>query len=189
VTAETVTTETGTRSEIVSGAWKLEGQHTKLGFMAKHLMVTKVRGYFDEFEGTVRITDDLSDSQVEVTIDAASITTGAGDRDQHLRSEDFLDVANHPQLRFVSTDINRDGDGYEVTGDLTIREVTKPITLRATYEGTVTDPWGNDRIGFSATAKMNREDWDLTWNAPLEGGGWLVSKEVVLEIEGQLIKQ
>ena len=184
-----MTTETATRSEIVTGAWKLEDQHTKLGFTAKHLMVTKVRGHFDEFEGTVDIADDLSDSRIEVTIDAASINTGAGDRDQHLRSEDFLDVANHPQVRFVSTEINRDGDEYDITGDLTIRAVTKPITLRATYEGTVTDPWGNDRIGFSATAKMAREDWGLTWNAPLEGGGWIVSKEVVLEIEGQLIKQ
>lgn len=184
-----MTTETATRSEIETGTWTLEDQHTKLGFMAKHLMVTKVRGHFDEYEGTVEIADQVADSKIEVTIDAASINTGATDRDQHLRSEDFLDVENHPKLKFVSTEITRDGDDYEITGDLTIRDVTKPITLRASYEGTVTDPWGNDRIGFSATADMNREEWGLTWNAALEGGGWLVSKDVVLEIEGQLIKK
>jgi polyisoprenoid-binding protein YceI len=184
-----VTTETTTRSQIETGTWTLESQHTKLGFMAKHLMVTKVRGHFDGFDGTVEIAEDPTDSKIEVTIEAASINTGTGDRDDHLRSEDFLDAANYPQLKFVSTDISRDGDDYEITGDLTIRDVTKPITLRATYEGTVTDPWGNDRIGFSARAEMNREDWGLTWNAPLEGGGWLVSKQVVLEIEGQLIEQ
>lgn len=184
-----MTTETATRSEIQTGTWTLEDQHTKLGFMAKHLMVTKVRGHFDEYEGTVEIADDLADSKIEVVVDAASINTGANDRDQHLRSEDFLDVEKFPQLKFVSTEIARDGDDYQITGDLTVREVTKPITLQATYEGTVTDPWGNDRIGFSASADMNREEWGLTWNAALEGGGWLVSKEVVLQIEGQLIKK
>lgn len=184
-----MTTETTTRPRIEKGTWVLEDQHTKIGFMAKHLMVTKVRGHFDDFEGTVDIADELSDSKIEVTIDAASITTSATDRDQHLRSGDFLDVANYPQLRFVSTDIRQDGAEFEITGDLTIRDVTRPITLRASYEGTVTDPWGNERVAFTARADIVREDWGLTWNAPLEGGGWLVSKDVVLEIEGQLIKQ
>lgn len=184
-----MTTETTTRPRIENGTWVLEDQHTKIGFMAKHLMVTKVRGHFDEFEGTVEIADELSDSKIAVTIDAASITTSATDRDQHLRSGDFLDVANYPQLSFVSTDIRQDGADFEITGDLTIRDVTRPLTLRASYEGTVTDPWGNERVAFTARADIVREDWGLTWNAPLEGGGWLVSKDVVLEIEGQLIKQ
>jgi len=184
-----VTTETLTNTDIVAGTWVLEKQHTKVGFTAKHLMVTKVRGHFDEFDGTVEIADDLIDSKIEVTIDAASINTGASDRDEHLRSGDFLDAADHPKLSFVSTEIVRDDDVIEITGDLTIRDVTRPITLEATYEGAVTDPWGNQRIGFSARAEMNREDWGLTWNAALEGGGWLVSKSVVLEIEGQLIAE
>lgn len=184
-----MTTETLTNTDIVTGTWALEKQHTKIGFTAKHLMVTKVRGHFDEFEGTVEIADDLTDSKIEVNIDAASINTGASDRDEHLRSGDFLDVDDHSKLSFVSTDIVRDDDVFEITGDLTIRDVTRPITLEATYEGTVTDPWGNQRIGFSARAEMNREDWGLTWNAALEGGGWLVSKNVVLEIEGQLIAE
>lgn len=184
-----MTTETTTRPKIETGTWTLEGQHTKIGFVAKHLMVTKVRGHFDEFDGTVTIADDLSDSAIEVRIDASSITTGAADRDEHLRSGDFLDLANYPQLKFASTEISQNGTDFEITGDLTIRDVTKPITLEASYDGTVTDPWGNDRVAFSARADMNREDWGLTWNAALEGGGWLVSKDVVLEIEGQLIKQ
>lgn len=185
----TVTTETTTRPDIEAGTWVFEGQHTKIGFVAKHLMVTKVRGHFDRFEGTVEIGDDLADSRIKVKIDASSITTGAADRDEHLRSGDFLAVADYPHLGFVSTEIRRDDEGFEITGDLTIRDVTKPITLAATYQGTVIDPWGNERIGFSAGADMNREDWGLTWNAALEGGGWLVSKGVVLEIEGQLIRQ
>ncbi|HUG32652.1 MAG TPA: YceI family protein [Acidimicrobiia bacterium] len=183
-----MTTETATIPAIESGTWTLENQHTKIGFMAKHLMVTKVRGHFADYEGTVEIADDLTDSNIEVTIEATSITTGASDRDEHLRSGDFLDVANYPELKFVSTDISRDGDRFQITGDLTIRDVTRPITLEATYEDTVTDPWGNERIAFSARSDINREDWGLTWNAALEGGGWLVSKDVTFEIEGQLIK-
>ncbi|HSM44581.1 MAG TPA: YceI family protein [Acidimicrobiia bacterium] len=182
-------TQTATLPRIETGTWSLENQHTKIGFLAKHLMVTKVRGYFDDYEGTVEIADDLTDSKVDVTIDAASITTGAADRDNHLRSGDFLDVATHPKLRFVSKDISRDGDEFQITGDLTIRDVTQPVTLQARYEGTVTDPWGNDRVAFTAETEITREDWGLTWNAPLEGGGWLVSKEEDLENEGQLIKQ
>jgi polyisoprenoid-binding protein YceI len=182
-------TETTTLPRIETGTWSLETQHTKIGFLAKHLMVTKVRGYFDEYEGTVEIADDLTDSKIDVTIDAASITTGAADRDEHLRSGDFLDAATYPKLRFVSTDISRDGDEFQISGDLTIRDVTQPVTLQARYEDTVTDPWGNDRVAFTAEAEITREDWGLTWNAPLEGGGWLVSKEVALEIEGQLIKR
>lgn len=184
-----MTTETAIRTQIEAGTWKLEKQHTKVGFVAKHLMVTKVRGHFADYDGTVEIADDLTESTIEVNVDAASLTTGAADRDEHLRSGDFFDVANYPELRFVSTEITQDGDEFEIEGDLTIRDASAPVTLRAKYEGTVTDPWGNERIGISARADINREDWGLTWNAALEGGGWLVSKDVVLEIEGQLVKQ
>lgn len=183
-----MTTETIIRPEIESGVWTLDKAHTKVGFLAKHLMVSKVRGHFDGYESTVTVADDLTQSTIEVTLDAASITTGAEDRDQHLRSADFFDIENHPVLRFESTDISFDGDIWKITGDLTIREVTRPVTLDASYEGSATDPWGNTHVGFEARATINREDWGLTWNAALEGGGWLVSKDVVLEIEGQLIK-
>lgn len=177
-----------TRPDIETGFWTLEKDHTTIGLVAKHLMVTRVRGQFENYEANVEIADDLTDSRIEVTIDAASITTAAEDRDNYLRSADFLDADNHPKLTFVSTDISSDGDKWKVTGDLTIRDVTRPITLDVTYEGTVADPHGNTRVGFSARAVLVREDWDLTWNSAIEGGGWLVSKNVSLEIEGQLIR-
>ncbi len=183
-----MTTETITRPDIESGLWTLDQAHTKVGFAAKHLMVTKVRGHFERYESAIEIADDLTQSRIEVTLDAASITTGSEDRDQHLRSADFLDVDNHPSISFASTDITRAGDGWKITGDLTVRDVTRPVTLDARYEGAATDPWGNTHVGFDASTRINREDWGLTWNAALEGGGWLVSKEVVLEIEGQLVK-
>lgn len=183
-----MTTETSTRPSIETGTWTLDKAHTKIGFTAKHLMVTKVRGHFDEFDATVEIADELTESKIDVTMETQSITTGAAERDGHLRSGDFFDVENHPDLRFVSTDIVGDGEDWKVTGDLAIRGVTRPITLDVTYEGSAIDPWGNEHVGFTASAKMNREDWGLTWNAALEGGGWLVSKDVTLEIEGQLVR-
>lgn len=183
-----MTTETINRPEIDPGLWTIDAAHTDIGFVAKHLMVTKVRGSFDSYQAKIEVAEKLDDSKIEVTFDAASITTGAEDRDNHLKSGDFLDAENHPTLTFVSTDITRDGDGWKITGDLTIRDTTHPVTLEATYEGSATDPWGNEHIGFSASGKLNREDWGLTWNAALEGGGWLVSKEVTLEFEGQLIR-
>lgn len=183
-----MTTQATTASEVATGTWVLDKAHTRIGFQAKHLMVTKVRGHFEEYDAIVEIADDLTESKIEVTLEAASITTGAADRDAHLRSADFIDADSHPQLRFVSTEISRAGDNWKVTGDLTIREVTKPVTLDVVYEGSAVDPWGNEHIGFSARAVVSREDWDLTWNAALEGGGWLVSKEVVLDIEGQLVR-
>lgn len=184
-----MTAQTTTRPDIETGTWTLDKAHTKIGFVAKHLMVSKVRGHFENFDAKVDVANDLSDSRIEVSLDAASITTGANDRDEHLRSADFLDAENHPNLTFVSTDISRDGDIWKVTGDLTIRGETRPVTLDAVYEGAATDPWGNEHIGFSASTTMTRADWGLTWNAPLEGGGWLVSKDVTIEIEGQLVQQ
>lgn len=184
---DTVTTETSTRPNIETGTWALDKTHTTIGFSAKHLMVSRVRGHFENFDAKVEIAQDLTESKIEVDLEAASITTGVADRDGHLRSGDFLDVENHPTLRFVSTDIVSDGEDWKVTGALTIRDVTRPITLHVIYEGSATDPWGNEKVGFSASAKMNREDWGLTWNAALEGGGWLVSKDVTLEIEGELV--
>ena len=142
----------------------------------------------DPGPATIAIADDLTESEITVKIDPSSITTGAEDRDNHLRSNDFFDVENNPTIEFVSTEIEKDGEGFRVTGDLTIGQITRPVTLYAEYEGTAVDPWGKTRVGFIATAKINREDWGLTWNAALEGGGWLVSKEVVIDIEGQLVR-
>lgn len=183
-----MTTQTTTRPDIETGVWTLDKTHSKVGFVAKHLMVTKVRGHFESYDATIAIADDLTESQITVKIDPSSITTGAEDRDNHLRSADFFDVENNPAIEFVSTEIERDGEAFKIIGDLTIGGTTRPLTLDAEYEGTAVDPWGNTHVGFSATTRINREDWGLTWNAALEGGGWLVSKEVSIEIEGQLVR-
>lgn len=172
-----------------AGTWTIDPAHTRVGFVARHLMASKVRGSFDSFDGTIEIADDLTQSKVDVSIDTGSITTSATDRDHHLRSGDFFDVENFPTMRFTSTNIEDLGNGkYEVAGDLTIKDVTKPVTLDATYLGIINDPWGNAKAMLEATTKINRENWGLTWNAPLEAGGVLVSKEITIEVEAQAAK-
>lgn len=183
-----MTTYTDARPDVEVGTWALDRAHTTIGFLARHLMVTKVRGRFESYDASIEVAEDLADSKIEISLDAASITTGAPDRDGHLRSPDFLDVENHPVILFVSTEIAPDGDQWRVTGDLTIRDMTRPVTLAVEYEGSAVDPWGKEHVGFSARANLTREDWGLTWNAPIEGGGWLVSKDVSLDIEGQLVR-
>jgi polyisoprenoid-binding protein YceI len=171
-----------------TGTWNIDPTHTVIGFMAKHLMVTKVRGSFKAFSGTVEIGESPENSSVQVSIDAASIDTGPVDRDNHLRSGDFLDVENHPTITFTSTAVRQVGSDYQVEGELTIRGVSKPVTLDMTFDGLATDPWGNAKAAFSAATTINREDWGLTWNAQLETGGVLVSKEIKIEIEAQAAK-
>ncbi len=170
------------------GTWSIDPSHTVVGFNARHLVAAKVRGSFKTFSGTIAIGETPEDSSVTVTIDAGSIDTGVEDRDGHLRSPDFLDIANHPTLEFRSTAVRDAGKGYEVVGDLTIRGVSRPVTLDMSYLGLVTDPWGNDKALYSASTKIDREDWGLTWNAALEAGGWLVGKTVDIEIEVQAAK-
>jgi polyisoprenoid-binding protein YceI len=171
-----------------TGTWNLDPTHTVVGFMARHLMVTKVRGTFKTFSGTITVGDTPETSSVHVSIDAASIDSGTADRDNHLRSPDFLDVESFPTLTFKSTAVRANGDGYLVDGDLTIRDTTKPVTLEMTFDGTATDPWGNTKAAFTATTSINREDWGLTWNVPLEKGGVLVSKDIKIEIEAQAVE-
>lgn len=168
-----------------AGTWTIDPTHTTIGFSARHLMAAKVRGSFKSFSGTIAIGDPVATSQVEVTIDAGSIDTGVEDRDGHLRSPDFLHIEEYPTLEFTSTAVRQAGSHYEVDGELRIRDVSNPVTLRLEYHGLVTDPWGNDKAIFSASTKINREDWGLTWNAPLEAGGWLVGKHVDIELEVQ----
>ncbi len=183
-----MTTTAPTTTQPDTGTWNLDPAHTTVGFSARHLVAAKVRGSFKQFSGTIVIGETLGESSVEVTIDAASIDTGVDDRDNHLRSGDFLDVENHPTLEFVSTAVREKGDGYQVDGDLTIRGTTNSVTLDLAYHGLVTDPWGNDKALFSASTEIDREQWDLTWNQALEAGGWLVGKKVKIEIEAQAAK-
>jgi polyisoprenoid-binding protein YceI len=153
-------------------------------------MVTKVRGTFAEAEGTVVVTDDPLRSTAQATMQAASITTGSQDRDTHLRSGDFLLIDEHPTVTYRSTAISGvDGDTFTVEGDLSIRGVTRPVTLAVEVDGVAKDPWGGERLSLSARGEINREDFGLTWNVALEGGGVLVSKKVTLEIEAQLVRQ
>lgn len=168
-----------------TGTWTLDPAHTTLGFSARHLMAAKVRGSFKNFSGGFTVGDSPETSSVEVTVDAASIDTGVEDRDNHLRSADFLDVENHPTITFKSTGVRSTGSGYALDGDLTIRGTTQPVTLDLEYAGMINDPWGNAKAIFSAETTIEREKWGLSWNAPLEAGGWLVGKDVKLEIEAQ----
>ena len=171
-----------TLSTLTPGTWVIDPTHTKVGFTARHLMVSKVRGTFDDLAGTVSVADDIAASQVEVVIKTASIDTGVADRDGHLRSADFFDAENHPDMTFRSTAF----DGERLTGDLTIKGVSRPVTLEVEFNGVVQDPWGNTKAGFEASGELNRTDWGLTWNAALEAGGVLVSEKITLVLDVEL---
>jgi polyisoprenoid-binding protein YceI len=151
-------------------------------------MAAKVRGSFKTFSGAIRQGEDAESTSVGVTIEAASIDTGAEDRDNHLLSGDFLDTEAYPEITFESTSITRQGGRFDVVGDLTIKDVTKPVTLAMTYGGIMSDPWGNEKAIFSGETNINREDFGLTWNQALEAGGWLVGKDVSIAIEVQAAK-
>jgi polyisoprenoid-binding protein YceI len=174
---------------LTPGTWSLDHDHTTIGAVARHMVITKVRGTFKEFEGDLIVGETPEESSINVTIQAASIDTGVEARDGHLRSPDFLDVERYPTLVFRSTKVEAVGGGrFTVTGDLTIRDITKQITLDAEFEGTAVDPWGGTRAIFSAKAELEREAWGMTWNAALESGGVLVSKTFQLEIETQAVQ-
>jgi len=181
---------TTTAPNVFTGSYAIDPAHSRIGFVARHAMVTKVRGSFNEFDGSGYFdADDPAASHVELTIKAASIDTRNTDRDAHLRSNDFFDMENYPEIRFVSTAVEqRDADSYRVTGDLTIKGVTKPVTVDFDYTGTAVDPYGNRRIGFEGATTVNRKEWGVNWNAALEAGGVLVSEKVTLEFEVSAIR-
>ena len=169
--------------------WNIDSSHSGVHFSVRHMVVSKVRGRFAKYRGTVHLDDDLTKSRVEVVIDAASIDTAASDRDTHLRSADFFDVERFPSLTFRSTRIERiDDQTFRLFGDLTIRDVTREVVLETTYGGRSKDPWGNERAGFEAKASLDRKDFGLTWNQVLEVGGVLVGERVELEIEVEVVK-
>jgi len=170
--------------------WDIDTSHSALHFWVRHLVISKVHGRFARWAGTVELDEqDLTRSRVEVRIEAASIDTQVAERDAHLRSADFLDVANHPELAFTSRRIEKAGDAYRVTGDLTIRGTTREVTLDAEYAGRAKDPWGNERAGFAAKVALDRRDYGLVWNAALEAGGVLVGEKVEISIELEAVKQ
>ena len=185
-----MTTATAPRLSELTGTYTLDPSHTRIGFVARHAMVTKVRGAFNSFEGTaVLYGDDPAASTARVTIEAASIDTRNSQRDDHLRSNDFLAMEEFPHITFVSTGARQvDEATFELTGDLTIKGVTKPVAIPFTYEGAATDPFGNLRVGFEGSVTVNRKDYGITWNAALETGGVLVGEKVTLEFEVSAIK-
>lgn len=175
----------------LKGTYVLDPAHTRIGFWVRHAMVTKVRGSFTGVEGTAVLDgSDPSASSVTVTVKADTFDTGSADRDAHVKSADFLDVATYPELTFTSTGVKViDDTTFEVTGDLTIRDTVKSIVLPLEFTGTATDPFGNERVGFEGTTSISRSEYGITWNAALETGGVLVSDKVALEFEISAIKK
>jgi polyisoprenoid-binding protein YceI len=174
----------------LAGTWTIDPAHTRIGFVARHAMVTKVRGAFNEFEGTAVIdAGDITRSTAALTIHAASIDTRNEHRDGHLRSNDFLAMEEFPDITFISTDVTQTGPtSLELTGNLTIKGVTNSVTIPFEFEGTATDPYGNQRAGFEGSVIINRKDYGLHWNTALETGGVLVSDKIMLEFEVSAIK-
>jgi polyisoprenoid-binding protein YceI len=171
-----------------AGTYALDDSHTNVGFSARHLVVAKTRGRFASFRGDVIVGEDPFDSHIDVEVDVASVDSRDPKRDEHLRSADFFDVEHFPTMSFHSHGVRPATHGkYTVEGDLTVRGVTRPVELTIEFHGAVTDPWGGIRAGFSASGELNREDFGLTWNQALEGGGVLVGKTVSIEIEAELV--
>jgi len=173
-----------------AGTYAIDQGHTTIEFVGRHLMITKVRGRFTDFDGRIVIGEAPEDSSVEVTVKTASVESSDEKRDGHLRGADFLDVEQFPTIDFHSSkvDVGRNGTA-KVTGDLTIKGVTRPVTLDVEFDGAQADPWGGQRLGFSASTDIDREDWGLTWNVALETGGVLVGKKIRLEFNVEAVKQ
>ena len=164
--------------------WNVDATHSSIGFWVKHMMVSKVRGSFGDFNANVEANEtDLTDANIAFNINVASINTGNEDRDNHLRSADFFNAEAFPEIKFVANNISKNGEEYKIAGDLTIKDITKPIVFEAEYEGKGTNPWGQEVVGFSAETKINREDFGLTWNQALETGGVLVGKDIKITVE------
>ena len=185
----TPSTTTLTPTEL-TGDYALDVTHTRLGFVARHAMVTKVRGSFEELSGTAHLDfEDPTKSTASLTFAIASINTGQNQRDEHLRTNDFFDATSYPEGRFVSRSVTVDGDSYEMVGDLTLKGITKPVTITWETTGVARDPFGNLRAGFEGRAVINRKDWGIEYNAALETGGVLISDKITLELDVSAIKQ
>jgi polyisoprenoid-binding protein YceI len=172
-----------------AGTYVIDPAHSVVEFVVRHLGLAKVRGRFNDFEGSVEIAEDPMRSSARATVQAASIDTRNADRDTHLRSPEFLDVEDHPTLEFRSSGMRREGAAWLMDGELTVRGETRPATLDLEFEGSAKDPWGNVRLGFSASTEVNREDFGLTWNQALETGGWLVGRQVRIELSVEAVRQ
>ncbi len=172
------------------GIFALDPVHSHVGFSVRHMMISKVRGRFSAFTGTLTVGPEAEESSVEVEVDLTSIDTKDPQRDAHLRSQEFFDVDDHPTMTFVSRRVfSIDGDGFRLDGHLTLHGVTRPLALDVVFDGVATDPYGGQRLGFSATGEIDREAFGLTWNQTLETGGVLVGRRVRIDIEAELVRQ
>ena len=175
-------------ADLTPGVWNVDGVHSSVGFVARHLMVSKVRGRFATFTGTLTIADDPLASKVEASVDIASVTTGDETRDGHLKSGDFFEAETFPTMTLVSTGIDKDGSDYVLHTDLTIKGITKPVDFELEFDGVSGDPWGGTRAGFSAEAEVNRKDFGLEWNVVLETGGVMLGEKVKIQLDVQAVK-
>lgn len=188
-TISTGTISTGTGLDTLTpGTWNVDPAHSSVGFVARHLMISKVRGTFRSFTGAITVAPDPLASHVEAAVDLASVTTGDDGRDAHLRGSDFFDVEQHPTMTFSSTAVRRDGDGFLLVGYLTIKGVTRPVAFDLEFDGVTADPWGNLKAGFSASTEINRKDWGLGWNVALEAGGVLLGEKVKIVLDIQAVR-
>jgi polyisoprenoid-binding protein YceI len=182
-----MTTQLQTPKGIVrvpTGTWQMDPVHSSIGFEVKHMMISTVRGHFRRFEGTLEAAEDYHDSRVSGSVEVASIDTNNPDRDAHLLSPDFFDAARYPRIHYESTAIEHvDGGAYRVTGDLTIKDVTREVDVEANVEGAAVDPWGNDRVGIAVRGAIDRKDFGLSWQQRLASGGLLVGEEVALRLD------
>lgn len=186
---ETMTTNTDTHADYIAGTWKLDPTHSEITFSVKHLAISKVRGSFESFDVTVVTTEDPKNTTVEATVEVASVNTNQKDRDNHLRTSDFFQADEFPKMTFSSTSISSSGDDFTVVGDLTLRGVTKSVTLTGEFGGVAVDGYGQTKAGVAASTKINRKDFGVNWNAALEGGGFTLGDDVAINIELQLVLQ
>ncbi len=183
-------TSTAQASELGTGTWVIDPMHSAIAFVVRHLTVAKVRGNFTSFGGELRISDELESCSVSATVDVESLTTRQSDRDAHLRSPDFFDAATYPHISYRSTDVRRESDGvYLVSGELTIRDVTRPIELRVEANGVTPDPMGTSRAGFSATGAFNRRDFGIVFDMPMGGPGFVIGDQIKVELDVAAVLQ
>ncbi|CAN5317334.1 YceI family protein [soil metagenome] len=182
-------TDTLLHPDYIVGTWKLDPTHSEISFWVKHLKITKVRGTFETFDVTIVTAEDPSKTTIEATIDVASVKTGVEARDNHLRTSDFFLVEEHPTMTFTSTAMTVDGDDFTVTGDLSLRGVTQSVVLTGEFGGIVEDGYGNTKAGASATTKINRHDFNVSWNTALEAGGMTLGDDVTINIDLQVVLQ
>ncbi|MDQ0679855.1 polyisoprenoid-binding protein YceI [Arthrobacter pascens] len=176
-------------SGLTPGVWTLDMSHSEVGFTVRHAGISKVRGRFTEASAEAHIGHSLAESSLHATVKTSSFDSGDANRDAHVRGADFFDVENHPEMTFHATSVEGDGEDYTLTGDLTIRGITKAVELEVEFTGVAVDPFGATRAGFSAEAEISRKEFGLTWNAALETGGFLVSDKVKINVEAALVKQ